>query len=292
MFIYIILIIVVMQNNNELGNKIIVNSRIDAILKKLDEIVKKHPEIVLKNGTYDYSQAPPEVRAEIDGHLEEMANVYYEDVLWILAKYYVLLKVDPSQISSSIAEYLLSEKESGTAFIPDTVIEDILDRFPKLKVAHPKIYEKLGKKIVKYPSEEREFSFEDVQDEEIQHIYREVENLAKAGTKGVEVKREKGFVHVKYTNAHPEVKRVLDETVENIHRKVAENIAYDVSYYYFMMLDDPSKLEFDDGDVVIYAKKLGATFIPSVVIADALNRFPKLREMYPEIAEKYKKLLK
>jgi len=282
-----------MQDNKESGNKmIIVNSRINAILKKLDEIVDKHPEIVLKKGTYDYSKAPPEVRAEVDLYLEEIANIHYEEVFWHLAEYYLLLEADSSHIDSSLAEYLLDEKENGMAFIPDNVIEDILGRFPKLQAVHPKIHKVLEKRIIKNTVKEREFFFGDVQSEEIQRMYREIENIAKAGVEGVKVKREKGVVCIKYTNAPAEVRKVLDESVEKIHRKLTEAMVYNTAYYYFVMLDDPSKLEFNDANFVLYTKAVGAKYVPNVVITDALNRFPELRELYPEIAEKYKKFLK
>jgi len=281
-----------MQDNKESGNKmIIVNSRINAILKKLDEIVDKHPEIVLKKGTYDYSKAPPEVRAEVDLYLEEIANIHYEEVFWHLAEYYYLREADPSQIDSSLAEYLLTEKENGMAFIPDSVIEDILDRFPELKKVHPKIYETLGQKFIEI-TEEKEFYLWNVRDEEVQHMYREIENIAKSGVKGVKVVREKGAVHVKYTDAPAEVKKVLDETVEKIEEKLTEIMVYRIASYYYTMLNDPSRLEFRDAQIAIYAKTIGLNFIPNDVAVDALNRFPELRELYPEIAEKYKKFLK
>ena len=281
-----------MQNNKEDRDGFLGNARLEAIVKRLDKIIEEHPEIVLKDGIFDYSKAPPEVRAEIERHLEEMTNIHYEEVLWNLAKYYLLLEADPSKLYSSLAEYLLDEKEIGMDFIPDTIIEDILGRFPELKAVHPKIHEALGKSIIKHTREEREFYFGDVKDEEIQRIYREVENLAKAGVEGVEIKREKGFVHVKYTNAPAEVRKALDESVKKIHQKLAEAMVYNAAYYYYVMLDDPSKLEFNEAKFVLYTKELGAKFVPNVVIADALNRFPELRKMYPEIAEKYKKFLK
>jgi len=40
------------------------SSRLEVITKRLNEIVKEHPEIVLKDGVFDYSRAPPEVRAK------------------------------------------------------------------------------------------------------------------------------------------------------------------------------------------------------------------------------------
>jgi len=291
MFIYLIILILVMQDNKELENKNVINSRIDAILKKLDEIVDKHPEIVLKNGVYDYSKAPPEVRAEIDEHLEEMLDIKRENVLWNLAEYYYLRESN-SQVDTSIAEYLITEKENGVAFIPDSVIEDLLDKFPELKKVHPKIYETLGQKVIEYPSELRNFAFRNVLEKELEPVFRKIENFTKAGVKGVKVKKENGYTYIKYTNAPPEVKKVLDDTLEEFFRTLTEYLVYNVSYYYLEMTDDPSELELIDGNIVVFAKELGSTFVPNVAVADALNRFPELRKMYPEVAKQYKKFLK
>jgi len=292
MFIYLIIVISIMQDNKELENKSVINSRINAILKKLDEIVKEHPEIVLKNGTYDYSQAPPEVRAEIDEHLEEMIDIKREDVLWNLAKYYYYRESNPSLISSPLAEYLITEKENGMAFIPDSIIEDLLTKFPELKKVHPKIYETLGQKVIGYSSGTRNFLFRNVLEKELEPIFRKIENFAKAGVKGVKAKKENGFAYIKYTNAPPEVKKVLDDTLEEYFRTLSEYLVHNVSYYYFEMLDDPSELELIDGNIVVLAKDIGSTFVPNVAVADALNRFPELRKMYPDVAKKYKKFLK
>jgi len=291
MFIYLIIVILVMQDNKELENKNVINSRIDAILKKLDEIVEKHPEIVLKNGVYDYSKAPPEVRAEIDEHLEEMVDIKRDNVLWNLAEYYLSLEAN-LQVDSSIAEYLITEKENGVAFIPDSVIEDLLDKFPELKKVHPKIYETLGQKVIGYPSELRNFVFRNVLEKELEPIFRKIENFAKAGVKGVKAKKENGYIYINYTNVPPEVKKVLDDTLEEYFRTLSEYLVYHVSYYYFEMIDDPSELELIDGNIVVFAKELGSTFVPNVAVTDALNRFPELRKMYPEVTKKYKKFLK
>jgi hypothetical protein len=66
--------------------------------------------------------------------------------LWHLADYYYYLKEANLPIDSSLAEFLLTKKENGFAFIPDFVIEDLLNRFPELEKEHPKIYETLGQK--------------------------------------------------------------------------------------------------------------------------------------------------
>jgi hypothetical protein len=110
--------------------------------------------------------------------------------------------------------------------------------------------------------------------------------------KGVKAKKEKGFSYIKYTNAPAEVKKVLDDTLEEFFRTLSEYLVYNVSYYYFKMFDDPSELELTDGNIVVFAKDLGSTFVPNVAVTDALNRFPELRKMYPEVAKKYKKFLK
>ena len=264
--------------------------RSDAIMKRLHEIVEEHPEIVVKPGVYDYSRAPPEVQAEIEEHLEELTSLYFEEVFWHLAEYYYLreanLPMDPS-----LAEYLITEKERGAVFIPDSVIKDLLERFPELKSAHPNIHKALGQKNIEL-NEEKEFYLWNVQDEEVQSLYREVENFAKAGVEGVMFEREKGSVHINYERANTEVKNVLDETVEKILEKITEIIVKNVAFYYYLMLNDPSRLEFRNAQVVVYAKAIGMHFVPHDVVVDALNRFPKLRELYPDVAEKYKKSLK
>ncbi|MFP3133130.1 MAG: hypothetical protein RXR19_03355, partial [Nitrososphaeria archaeon] len=260
--------------------------RSDAIMKRLNEIVKEHPEIVVKPGVYDYSRAPPEVQAEIEEHFEELTSLYYEEVFWHLAEYYYLreanLPMDPS-----LAEYLLTEKERGAVFIPDSVIKDLLERFPELKGAHPEIHKALGQKNIEL-NKEKEFYLLNIRDEEVQSLYREVENIAKAGVEGVMFEREKGAVHINYERANTEVKKVLDETVEKILEKITEFIVKNVAFYYFLMLNDPSRLEFLDAQIVVYAKAIGMYFVPHDVVVDALNRFPKLRELYPDVAEKYK----
>jgi hypothetical protein len=264
--------------------------RYDAIMKRLHEIVDEHPEIVVKPGVFDYSRAPPEVQAEIEEHFEELTSLYYEEVFWHLAEYYYLRETNLS-IDSSLAEYLLTEKERRAVFIPDSVIKDLLERFPELKGAHQNIHKALGQKIME-PDEKKEFNLWNVQDEEVQSLYREVENIAKAGVEGVMFEREKGSVHINYERANTEVKNVLDETVEKILEKITEIIVHNVAFYYFLMLNDPSSLEFRNAQIVVYAKAIGMYFVPHDVVVDALNRFPKLRELYPDVAETYKKSLK
>jgi len=167
----------------------------------------------------------------------------------------------------------------------------LLERFPELKSAHPNIHKALGQKNIEL-NEEKEFYLWNVQDEEVQSLYREVENFAKAGVEGVMFEREKGSVHINYERANTEVKNVLDETVEKILEKITEIIVKNVAFYYYLMLNDPSRLEFRNAQVVVYAKAIGMHFVPHDVVVDALNRFPKLRELYPDVAEKYKKSLK
>jgi hypothetical protein len=286
-----------MQDNNIARDKSVENtndsfsSRLEVILKRLNEIRKEHPEIVLKDGVYDYSQTPPKVKAEIEKHIEEMVDIESEELLWHLAKYYYA-KENNLPIDPSLAEFLLSKKESGIAIIPDSVIKDLLDRFPELKKAHPKIYEKLGQKTVYYPSEHRDFVFKNVLEDVLEPVFRKIENFAKAGVKGVKAKKENGFYYINYTNAPPEVKKVLDDTLEEYFRTLFEYLIYHVTYYYFKIYDNPSELDFYEGNIVIVAKNIGATFVPKIVIIDALNRFPELRKMYPKVAKKYKKFLK
>ena len=285
-----------MKDNNIAGEKGKYNIfarksyRYDAIMKRLHEIVEEHPEIVVKSGVYDYSRAPPEVQAEIEEHLEELTSLYFEEVFWYLAEYYYLREANLS-IDSSLAEYLITEKERGAVFIPDSVIKDLLERFPELKSAHPNIHKALGQKNIEL-NEKKEFYLWNVQDEEVQSLYREVENFAKAGVEGVMFEREKGEVHINYERANTEVKKVLDETVEKILEKITEIIVKNVAFYYYLMLNDPSSLEFHNAQIVVYAKAIGMYFVPHDVVVDALNRFPKLRELYPDVAEKYKKSLK
>jgi len=284
------------HNNNTAGEKgkyeavVRKSYRYDAIMKRLHEIVEEHPEIVVKSGVFDYSRAPPEVQAEIEEHLEELTSLYFEEVFWHLAEYYYLRETNLS-MDPSLAEYLLTEKERRAVFIPDSVIKDLLERFPELKGAHPDIHKALGQKNIEL-DEEREFYLWNVQDEEVQSLYREVENIAKAGVEGVMFEREKGSVHINYERANTEVKKVLDETVEKILEKITEIIVKNVAFYYFLMLNDPSSLEFRNAQIVVYAKAIGMYFVPHDVVVDALNRFPKLRELYPDVAEKYKKSLK
>jgi len=286
-----------MQDNNIAQDKSVKNkgdyfsSRLEVITKRLDEIVKEHPEIVLKDGVYDYSQAPPEVKAEIEKNLEDMADTEREEIIWHLANYYYR-KENNLPIDPSLAEFLLTKKENELAIIPDSVIKDLLERFPELIKAHPKIYEVLGQKIVYYPSEQRDFVFKNVLDDVLEPVFRKIENFAKAGVKGVEAKKENGFYYINYTNAPPEVKKVLDDTLEEYFRTLFEYLVYHVSYYYFKIHDNPSELDLYEGNIVIVAKSIGATFIPKILILDALKRFPELRKMYPEVAKEYKKFLK
>jgi len=267
------------------------SSRLEVILKRLNEIRKEHPEIVLKDGAYDYSQAPPEVKAEIEKNLEDMAEIELEEVLWHLAKYYYA-KENNLPIDPSLAEFLLRKRENRFAIIPDSVIEDLLERFPELKKVHPKIYERLGEKTVHYPSEQRDFVFKNVLADVLEPVFRKIENFAKAGVKGVKAKKENGFYYINYTNAAPEVKKVLDDTLEEYFRELFEFLIYHVSHYYFAIYNDPSRLDLHEGNIVIVAKSIGATFVPKIVIIDALKRFPELRKMYPKIAKEYKKFLK
>jgi hypothetical protein len=267
------------------------NSRLEVILKRLNEIVKEHPEIVLKDGVYDYSQAPPEVKVEIEKNLEEMADTEREEILWHLAKYYYA-KENNLPLDPSLAEFLLAKKENGFAIIPDSVIEDLLEMFPELKKLHPKIYEMLGQKTVYYPSEQRDFVFKNVLADVLEPVFRKIENFAKAGVKGVKAKKENGFYYINYTNAPPEVKKILDDTLEEYFRELFEFLIYHVSHYYFAIYNDPSRLDLHEGNIVIVAKSIGATFVPKIVIIDALKRFPELRKMYPKIAKEYEKFLK
>jgi len=285
-----------MQDNNIAQDKGVKNigdyfsSRLEVITKRLNEIVKEHPEIVLKDRVYDYSRAPPEVQAEIEKNLDEKAEIELEEVLWHLAGYYYLKEAN-LPIDSSLAEFLLTKKESGFAIIPDSVIEDLLERFPELKKVHPKI-ERLGQKTVYYPSEQRNFVFKNVLDDVLEPVFRKIENFAKAGVKGVKAKKENGFYYINYSNAPPEVKKVLDDTLEEYFRTLFEYLVYHVSYYYFKIHDNPSELDLYEGNIVVFAKYVGSTFVPKVVIIDALKRFPELRKMYPEVAKEYKKFLK
>jgi len=286
-----------MQDNNIAQDKSVedmgdyFSSRLEVILKRLSEIRKEHPEIVLKDGVYDYSRAPPEVQAEIEKNLDEKAEIELEEVLWHLAGYYYLKEAN-LPIDSSLAEFLLTKNESGFAIIPDSVIEDLLERFPELKKVHPKIYEMLGQKTVYYPSEQRNFVFRNVLENALEPVFRKIENFAKAGVKGVKAKKENGFYYINYTNAPPEVKKVLDDTLEEYFRTLFEYLVYHVSYYYFKIHDNPSELDLYEGNIVVFAKSIGATFVPKIVIIDALKRFPELRKMYPEVAKEYKKFLK
>jgi len=265
------------------------SSRLEVIIKRLNEIRKEHPEIVLKDMVYDYSQTPPEVKAEIEKNIEEMVDIEREEILWHLAKYYYA-KENNLPIDPSIAEFLLSKKENGIT-IPDSVIKDLLERFPELTKAHPKIYETLGQKTVHYSSEHRDFVFKNVLDDVLEPVFKKIENFAKAGVKGVQAKKENGFYYIKYTNASPEVKKVLDDTLEEYFRELHEYLIYHVSYYYFAIYDDPSELDLYEAKIVMVAKSIGATFVPKMVIIDALKRFPELRKMYPEVAKEYKKFL-
>jgi len=77
------------------------------------------------------------------------------------------------------------------------------------------------------------------------------------------------------------VKKVLDDTLEEYFQTLAEYLVYHVSYYYFKMIDDPSELDMYEGNIVIVAKSIGATFVPKVVIIDALKRFPEPEENVP-----------
>jgi len=286
-----------MQDNNRAQDKSVkdmedyFSSRLEVILKRLDEIRKEHPEIVLKDGVYDYSQTPPEVKAEIEKNIEEMVDIESEEILWHLAKYYYA-KENNLPIDPSLVEFLLTKKENGFEMIPDSVIKDLLERFPELTKAHPKIYEKLGQKIMHYPSEQRDFVIKNVLEDVLEPVFRKIENFAKAGVKGVKAKKENGFYYINYTNAPPEIKKVLDDTLEEYFRKLFEFLIYHVSHYYFAIYDDPSRLDFHEGNIVIVAKSIGATFVPKVVIIDALKRFPELRKMYPKVAKEYKKFLK
>jgi len=286
-----------MQDNNIVRDKGVkdrsdyFNSRLEVIMKRLNEITKEHPEIVLKDGVYDYSRAPPEVQAEIEKNLDDLTEIEIEETLWHLAEYYYS-KEAHLPIDSSLAEFLLAKKEKRFAFIPDSVIKDLLERFPELKKVHPKIYETLGQKVIGYESGTRNFTFKNVLDDALEPVFRKIKNFAKAGVKGVKAKKENGFSYIKYTNAPPEVKKVLDDTLEEYFRTLSEYLVYNVTYYYFEMIDDPSELELIDGNIVIVAKDIGSTFVPNVAVTDALNRFPELRKMYPEVAKKYKKFLK
>jgi len=267
------------------------SSRLEVILKRLDEIRKEHPEIVLKDGVYDYSQTPPEVKAEIEQNIEEMIDIESEEILWHLAKYYYA-KENNLPIDPSLAEFLLTKKENENVIIPDSVIKDLLEKFPELTKAHPKIYEKIGQKTVFYTSEHRNFVFKNVLDDVLEPVFRKIENFAKTGVKGVQAKKENGFYYINYTNAPPEVKKVLDDTLEDYFRELHEYLIYHVTSYYFAIYDDPSRLDLHEGNIVIVAKSIGATFVPKIVIIDALKRFPELRKMFPNVAKEYKKFLK
>jgi len=211
--------------------------------------------------------------------------------LWHLAKYYYA-KENNLPIDPSLAEFLLTKKENGVAIIPDSVIKDLLEKFPELTKAHPKIYEKLGQKTVYYPSEHRNFVFKNVLDDVLEPVFRKIENFAKTGVKGVQAKKENGFYYINYTNAPPEVKKVLDDTLEEYFRELFEYLIYHVSYYYFAIYNDPSELDLYEANIVIVAKNIGATFVPKMLVIDALKRFPELRNKYPEITKEYKKFLK
>jgi len=265
------------------------NSRVDAIMKRLAEIVKEYPEIVLKPGVYAYNKAPPEVQAEIEELLKELGALHIEEVIWKIGIYYSFLQNNPSEIDVSLAEYLLTERENGTYFIPDVIIKDILNRFPELKEKHPKIQEILNEPFI-IDEGKREFSFIDIRDE-LQPLYSEIENHAKAGVRGVMFERNAGFVHINYERAHPEVKKVLDEIVEKIGRKLLEIMVYDTAYYYYVMIENPSFLKRGSANAVLFAKSEGVP-VPNVVVIDALNRFPELRNKYPEIVKEYEKFLK
>ena len=286
-----------MVDNNIAQDKSVENmddyfsSRLEVILKRLDEIRKEHPEIVLKDGVYDYSQAPPEVKAEIEKNLEDMADTEHEEILWHLAKYYYA-KENNLPIDPSLAEFLLRKRENGFAIIPDSVIKGLLEKFPELGKKHPKIYQTLGQKTVYYETEARVFVFKNVLNSVLEPVFRKIEDFAKAGVKGVKAKKENGFYYVNYTNAPPEVKKVLDDTLEEYFRKLFEYLIYHVSHYYFAIYDDPSRLDLHEGNIVIVAKSIGAPFVPKIVIIDALNRFPELRKMYPNVVKEYKKFLK
>jgi len=110
-----------------------------------------------------------------------------------LADYYYLKEAN-LPIDSSLAEFLLTKKENVFAFIPDFVIEDLLNRFPELEKEHPKIYETLGQKNVYYPSETRDFVFKNVLEDALEPVFRKIENFAKAGVKGVKAKKKTAFI--------------------------------------------------------------------------------------------------
>ena len=266
------------------------SSRVNAIMKRLGEISKEHPEIVLKPGIFDYDKTPPEVQAEIDELFKELEDLHIEEVIWKIGIYYSYLQNNLSEIDVSLAEYLLTELENGTYFIPDEIIKDILNRFPKLKEKHPKIQEILNAPFI-IDEDKREFFFLDIHDDELQPLYSEIENLAKAGVRGIIFERKAGFVHINYESAHPELKKVLDEIAEKITRKLFEIMVYDTAYYYYLMIEKPSLLKRGNANAVLFIKS-ECIPVPNVVVVDALNRFPELRNKYPEITKEYKKFLK
>ena len=266
------------------------SSRVNAIMKRWGEIIKEHPEIVLKPGVYAYNKAPPEVQAEIEELFYELNDLHVEEVIWKIGIYYSYLQNNPSEIDVSLAEDLLTDRENGTYFIPDVIIKDILNRFPELKEKHPKIQEILNTPFI-IDEGEREFSFIDIHDDELQPLVSEIENLAKAEVRGIMFERKAGFVHINYERAHPDVKKVLDEIVEKIGRKLLEIMIKDTAIYYHLMTENPSLIKQNYANAVLLIKSQGVP-VPDVVVIDALNRFRELRNKYPEIVKEYKKFLK
>lgn len=141
---------------------------------------------------------------------------------------------------------------------------------------------------MKYTKDTRDFYFTNVK--EFQPVFTKIENLAQQ-TDGVTIKKDDNFFQVNYTNAPPEVKKVLDETVERINEKIIENITYHASLYYFTLLHKPSELTILNATIVLHATHFGF-HIPRILIIDALERFPILKDYYPEIVKEYEKNFK
>jgi cell fate (sporulation/competence/biofilm development) regulator YlbF (YheA/YmcA/DUF963 family) len=284
-----------MQDNNiaqdmDFFFKLPNNSRADEIIKRLKEIRKKHPEIEVEPGVFDYSRAPPKLQDEIKELFHKINDLHVEEVIWKIGVYYSYLQNNPSKIAVSLAEDLLSELESGIVFIPDEIIKDILNRFPELKEKHPKVQEILNALFITYGAK-REFFFPDINNEEVQPLFSEIENLAKAGVKGIIFERKAGHVHIDYEDAHPELKKVLDRIADKITRKLYEIMIKGTAFYYQLMIENPSAINQKHASGVLSIKAEGLP-VPDVVVIDALNRFPELRKKYPEIVKEYKKFLK